>query len=51
MTQIPKRWQIATPISAEADQELQKLTPIMRQILFNRGIATQDEARKFLRAL
>jgi len=45
-----KRWVVAPPITAQADQALSKFPPILKQILFNRGMATDAEARAFLKA-
>ncbi len=45
-----KRWVIASPITFQADQALVKFPPILKQILFNRGMATDAEARAFLKA-
>ena len=45
-----KRWVIASPITEQADQELVKFPPILKQIVFNRGLATDAEARAFLKA-
>ena len=45
-----KRWLIPPPITLEADSTLQAFPPILRQILFNRGYATDAEARAFLKA-
>ncbi len=45
-----KRWIIASPITAEADAELVKFPPVLRQLLYNRGYATYAEARAFLKA-
>ena len=45
-----KRWLIPPPITLEADSALQAFPPILRQILFNRGYATDAEARAFLKA-
>lgn len=44
------RWLLQTRITPEADAALASHPPILRQILFNRGIATSDEAETFLRA-
>jgi len=44
------RWQIQAPLTPEADQALEKFPPILRQLLFNRGYATDAEARAFLKA-
>ncbi|NJN80613.1 MAG: hypothetical protein HC797_09185 [Anaerolineales bacterium] len=45
-----KRWIIPPLISGEADSALEKFPPILRQILFNRGFATDADARAFLNA-
>ncbi len=45
-----KRWVVATPITLQADEALAKFPPILKQILFNRGLATDAEARAFLKA-
>ena len=46
----PKHWNIPPLISSEADSALSKFPPILRQILFNRGYATDAEARAYLNA-
>jgi single-stranded-DNA-specific exonuclease len=45
-----KRWVVASPITEQADQALVKFPPILKQIVFNRGLATDAEARAFLKA-
>jgi single-stranded-DNA-specific exonuclease len=45
-----KRWMVAPPITLQADEALAKFPSILRQILFNRGLATDAEARAFLKA-
>lgn len=45
-----KRWIIPPLISPEADSALEKFTPLLRQILFNRGFGTDADARAFLRS-
>ncbi len=45
-----KYWNIPPLISPEADSALSKFPPILRQILFNRGYATDTEARAYLNA-
>lgn len=45
-----KRWVIAPPITPQADQALAKFPPILKQIVFNRGLTTDAEARAFLKA-
>ena len=52
-TKVPsmgKRWLIPPVITPEADRALQAFPPVLRQILFNRGYATDAEARAFLKA-
>ena len=44
------RWQIQALLTPEADQALDKFPPVLRQLLFNRGYATDAEARAFLKA-
>ncbi len=50
MRTIEKRWQIASRITAKAEEALHGYPPILRQILFNRGYAAHAEARAFLEA-
>lgn len=45
-----KRWVVAPPITVQADEALAKFPPILKQILFNRGLATDADARTFLKA-
>ena len=45
-----KRWLVQPPLTSQADENLVKFPPILRQILFNRGYATDAEARAFLKA-
>ena len=45
-----KRWQIEPRITPEAEEALKAFPPIVRQLLFNRGYASDDAARKFLKA-
>ncbi len=47
---LSKRWPISQSITPQADENLSKFPPILRQLLFNRGYATDAEARAFLRA-
>ena len=44
------RWQIQTTLTPAADQALEKFPPVLRQLLYNRGYATDAEARSFLKA-
>lgn len=46
-----KRWVISSPITPEADEALVRFPPILKQILFNRGLADYEEARAFMRAM
>src|SRR5215211_5774944 len=45
-----KRWIVAAPITPQADEALATFPPILKQIVFNRGLATDAEARSFLKA-
>jgi len=45
-----KRWIIPPLITPEADSALSAFPPILRQILFNRGYATDADARAYLNA-
>jgi single-stranded-DNA-specific exonuclease len=49
MAQV-KRWIVPPLITPEADLALAVFPPILRQILFNRGYATDADARAFLNA-
>jgi len=50
MQQMKKRWQISAPITPEAARALQEYPPILRQILFNRGYSTHEQARMYMLA-
>jgi single-stranded-DNA-specific exonuclease len=45
-----KRWIIQPPITPQAGESLSIFPPILKQILFNRGYATEAEARAFIKA-
>ena len=45
-----KRWVVAASITPQADEALAKFPPILKQVVFNRGLATDAEARAFLKA-
>ncbi len=45
-----KNWLISPLITAQADENLTAFPPILRQLLFNRGYATDVEAQAFLTA-
>jgi single-stranded-DNA-specific exonuclease len=47
---ITKRWGIYEKIPADVEQELIGYPPILRQILYNRGYRTHEEARLYLEA-
>ena len=47
---LSKRWLISQTITPQADENLAAFPPILRQLLFNRGYATDAEARAFLKA-
>jgi single-stranded-DNA-specific exonuclease len=48
---IEREWRIAARITPEADQSLSGYQPLLRQLLFNRGIATLEESKTFLAAM
>jgi len=45
-----KRWVIQSPITPQADEALTKFPSVLKQVLFNRGMGTDAEARAFLKA-
>jgi single-stranded-DNA-specific exonuclease len=45
-----KRWLIPPTLTPEADKALLAFPPVLRQVLFNRGYATDADARAFLKA-
>ncbi len=45
-----KRWLIQPKLTPQADENLVAFPPILRQLLFNRGYATDASARAFLKA-
>ncbi len=45
-----KRWNISPPITPQAAESLSVFHPVLRQILFNRGIGTASDADAFLNA-
>lgn len=47
---LEKRWEIAAQITPEAVDNLKEFTPTMQQLLFNRGVSTEDSAAEFLNA-
>jgi single-stranded-DNA-specific exonuclease len=47
---IEKRWVSADRITAEASRALDAYHPVLRQVLFNRGVGTAEAAEHFLAA-
>jgi single-stranded-DNA-specific exonuclease len=45
-----KRWQVAQPLTPEADLALKSFPKVLRQILYNRGYANEEDALRFLQA-
>ncbi|HKI54334.1 MAG TPA: DHH family phosphoesterase, partial [Anaerolineales bacterium] len=45
-----KHWVLQPTITPQAEEALEKFSPILKQILFNRGYGTDAEARAFLKA-
>ncbi len=45
-----KRWVVQPSITSQAAEALVKVPPVLRQMLFNRGIGTDAEARAFVKA-
>ena len=43
------RWQIAPPIPPQAEEALKAFPPVLRQLLYNRGYTTDEDARRYLR--
>lgn len=50
MIPITKRWELAPALPPGAVQELSGYPPVLRQILYNRGYCTHEQARLFLEA-
>ena len=50
MNLTDKRWQIHPPITDDIHAKLEEYPPILRQILYNRGYTTPEEARRFIEA-
>jgi single-stranded-DNA-specific exonuclease len=48
MPPIEKNWSIPPALSIEAQRDLHGYPPILRQILYNRGYADAESARRFL---
>jgi single-stranded-DNA-specific exonuclease len=50
MKAVTKRWEVARPLPEDAVKELSGYPPVLRQILYNRGYITHEQARGFLEA-
>jgi len=50
MPPLRPRWLIPPPLTPQAEENLAAFPPVLRQLLFNRGYATQAEAHAFLKA-
>lgn len=50
MPKLKKRWQISQLLTPLAAQNLAEYPPVLQQILYNRGHATAESARRFLDA-
>ncbi len=48
MPSIPKRWQVAPPVSPLVIARFSELHPVLVQILYNRGITTPEQSASFL---
>ncbi len=44
------RWQIQSPLTPSANDNLAAFSPILRQVLFNRGVGTSTEAEAYIKA-
>lgn len=47
---LQKHWFVPPTITPQADENLANFSPVLRQLLFNRGYATDSNARAFLAA-
>ncbi len=47
-SQTKRRWLTLPALTPQANKALEKLPPILRQIVFNRGYATEEAARAYL---
>lgn len=50
MSMLTKRWIIAETIPSKIKKNLDGFHPIMRQLLYNRGYTTQDDAVRYVQA-
>lgn len=44
---LDKRWEISQPVPPAVDSALAIYPPLVRQLLYNRGIETQHRQRRF----
>ncbi|MCX8026024.1 MAG: DHH family phosphoesterase, partial [Thermanaerothrix sp.] len=45
---LEKRWEISNPVPPAVESALAIYPPLVRQLLYNRGIETQEQAEAFL---
>jgi single-stranded-DNA-specific exonuclease len=50
MPPLSKRWRISAPLPPDVESTLSGYSPILRQILYNRGCATPEAARQYIEA-
>jgi single-stranded-DNA-specific exonuclease len=50
MNPLSKKWHTASPITPEAERELHPFPKILRQIIYNRGFATELDAVRYITA-
>jgi single-stranded-DNA-specific exonuclease len=50
MQTFSKQWILSQPIPAEVEGSLGQFPPVFRQVLFNRGCITADDAQQYLNA-
>ena len=50
-TILEKHWQVSSKITPEAAQGLSGYPALLQQVLFNRGLGTAEESKRFLAAL
>jgi single-stranded-DNA-specific exonuclease len=51
MERLEKSWQLASKITPEGAQSLSGYSPLLQQVLFNRGLASHEDAQRFLAAM
>jgi single-stranded-DNA-specific exonuclease len=50
MQNFTRHWQVSAPTPPQADQVLNEFHPVLRQILYNRGYVTPEQAQRYLEA-